>query len=62
MKGLISKEKLHLVQYSIQNRLLLFLIDLNECSPNPCQNGGICLDGNGDFTCECSAGWTGNKF
>ncbi|CAD7084628.1 unnamed protein product [Hermetia illucens] len=33
--------------------------NLNECSPNPCKNGGICLDGDGDFTCECTSGWTG---
>ncbi|EDW24017.1 GL23608 [Drosophila persimilis] len=32
--------------------------NLNECSPNPCRNGGICLDGDGDFTCECMSGWT----
>lgn len=39
----------------------VFLTDLNECSPNPCRNGGICLDGDGDFTCECPSGWTGKQ-
>lgn len=36
-----------------------FVIDLNECTPNPCQNGGICLDGIGDYSCECIIGWSG---
>ncbi|KAI9585064.1 hypothetical protein GQX74_006959 [Glossina fuscipes] len=35
--------------------------DLNECTPNPCRNGGICLDGDGDFTCECPSGWAGKR-
>lgn len=36
--------------------------DLNECTPNPCQNGGICIDGVGEFNCECTSGWSGNIF
>lgn len=35
--------------------------DLNECTPNPCRNGGICSDGVGEFSCECTSGWSGNK-
>lgn len=34
-------------------------LDLNECAPNPCKNGGICVDGDGSFTCKCPSGWSG---
>ena len=34
--------------------------DINECDPNPCQNGAICINLlHGEFQCLCSAGWTG---
>ncbi|KAF6722152.1 Cubilin [Oryzias melastigma] len=31
----------------------------NECSSNPCQNGGTCIDGINAFTCNCTSQWTG---
>lgn len=33
---------------------------MNDCLPNPCKNNGMCLDGDGTFTCKCAPGWTGN--
>ena len=30
--------------------------NIDECSPNPCLNGGTCTDGINDYTCECVAG------
>uniref|UniRef100_A0A671XF34 Cubilin n=1 Tax=Sparus aurata TaxID=8175 RepID=A0A671XF34_SPAAU len=33
--------------------------NINECSSNPCQNGGTCTDGINGFTCVCTAQWTG---
>lgn len=33
--------------------------DLNDCLPNPCKNNGMCLDGDGKFTCKCAPGWSG---
>ena len=33
--------------------------DINECSPNPCENGGRCSDGVDTFTCACAPGYTG---
>ncbi|XP_018518176.1 cubilin-like, partial [Lates calcarifer] len=33
--------------------------NINECSSNPCQNGGTCTDGINGFTCTCTAEWTG---
>ncbi|XP_047455679.1 cubilin [Mugil cephalus] len=34
--------------------------NINECSSNPCQNGGTCTDNVNGFTCTCTAQWTGN--
>ncbi|XP_025835498.1 protein crumbs isoform X2 [Agrilus planipennis] len=28
--------------------------NINDCSPNPCQNNGKCVDGKNNFTCDCS--------
>ncbi|XP_030844550.1 uncharacterized protein LOC579853 isoform X8 [Strongylocentrotus purpuratus] len=35
------------------------VIDINDCSPDPCENGGICNDGVNTFTCVCDPGYTG---
>lgn len=32
----------------------------DPCSPNPCQNGGICNANSGDFTCSCASGYVGD--
>jgi hypothetical protein len=32
---------------------------IDECAPNPCQNGGTCSDGVADFTCACPSGFAG---
>jgi LCCL domain/EGF-like domain len=34
-------------------------IDVDHCAGAPCQNGGACIDGDTDYTCECEGGWTG---
>lgn len=30
-------------------------IDINECAQRPCLNGGRCIDGVNNFTCDCSS-------
>ncbi|XP_030844921.1 fibropellin-1-like [Strongylocentrotus purpuratus] len=35
-------------------------ININDCSPNPCTNGGSCTDGVDSFICACVAGFTGD--
>jgi hypothetical protein len=35
--------------------------NINECSPNPCQNGGSCTDGVNSYTCNCVGGYTGTN-
>ena len=36
-----------------------FLLDINECSSEPCQNYGTCLDSVNDYKCFCAPGYTG---
>ena len=36
-------------------------ININECDPDPCQNGASCTDGIGEYTCECTTGYTGTN-
>jgi len=33
--------------------------NIDDCSPNPCKNGGVCTDGIDDFSCKCSSDFTG---
>uniref|UniRef100_A0A8C7SY85 Sushi, von Willebrand factor type A, EGF and pentraxin domain-containing protein 1 n=1 Tax=Oncorhynchus mykiss TaxID=8022 RepID=A0A8C7SY85_ONCMY len=34
--------------------------DIDECDSAPCQNGGLCKDGMGDFLCQCRPGFVGS--
>ena len=33
--------------------------DIDDCSPDPCLNGGTCRDGVNSFTCTCALGYNG---
>ena len=35
--------------------------DINDCSPNPCQNGGTCSDGINTYTCMCAEDFEGEN-
>ncbi len=35
--------------------------DIDECDSIPCQNGGLCRDGMGDFQCQCQPGFVGKR-
>ena len=35
--------------------------DGTECSPNPCRNGGICIERIAAFTCRCPSGYVGER-
>ena len=34
---------------------------LDYCDPNPCQNGGTCLNTGSGFTCNCASNWSGTR-
>ncbi|MCP4652426.1 MAG: calcium-binding EGF-like domain-containing protein [Candidatus Omnitrophica bacterium] len=36
-----------------------FGIEVNECIPNPCHNGGTCEDLLNAFKCKCVCGYRG---
>ena len=33
--------------------------DIDDCDPNPCQNGGTCSDEVNAYNCICVEGYTG---
>ncbi len=33
----------------------------DDCAGDPCQHGGVCTDGDDDFTCDCPAGYDGKS-
>ena len=36
------------------------LTDIDDCHPNECLNGGVCVDGVNSFKCDCKHGFTGD--
>ena len=45
--------------HTMCNRRDFILPDIDECDPVPCQNGGTCVDGINEHTCDCIPGHTG---
>ena len=41
--------------------VILFRLDIDECSPNPCENGANCTDGINDYSCTCVPGYEGKN-
>ena len=37
----------------------IMFTDVDDCSGQPCQNGGTCIDGVNTYTCTCVTGYTG---
>jgi len=35
-------------------------VNIDDCSNNPCKNGGTCMDGVNNFTCRCPSGFKGD--
>lgn len=40
---------------------LCLVADIDDCKPDPCKNGGKCVDGVGKFTCECGSKFAGPR-
>jgi hypothetical protein len=41
--------------------IFLFRLDINECSSDPCKNGGTCKDLVNAYECTCAAGYDGDN-
>ena len=37
-----------------------FISDIDDCISVECENGGECIDGVNEYTCNCPAGYTGD--
>ena len=48
------------VEGKLFNDCFFLSLDIDNCSPNPCNNGGACTDGVDSYTCTCVAGFTGD--
>ena len=50
--------------FEVHENIFLFrgiFLDIDECLSSPCKNEGTCIDGDDMYTCECLAGYTGDK-
>ena len=47
-------------QWLENKHLLIFCLDVNDCMPNPCENGGNCTAGVA-YSCTCIPGYTGTN-
>ena len=43
------------------DKTTFFLLDINECSSDPCENGGTCTDDVCGYICDCEPGFTGTE-
>ena len=39
--------------------MLIKYIFLDKCTPNPCQNGGLCSKSGSSYICNCRHGYSG---
>ena len=39
----------------------LSFLDIDDCAPSPCQNGGTCIDEVNGYKCDCASGYEGDK-
>lgn len=39
----------------------LWIADIDDCNPDPCENEGVCKDGVFSHTCTCATGFTGDN-
>lgn len=49
-----------LSKYPVRVCVRVLPADIDECQENPCLNGARCMEGEGSFTCQCHAGYTGS--
>jgi len=50
----------NIAQRYIHSNSISSVFILDDCDPNPCSNGGKCVDGINVFQCICLPGFRGN--
>lgn len=40
----------------------LFILMIDPCMPNPCQNGAQCVPQGTTFMCQCGPGYSGQRY
>ena len=54
--------KVFKIKYCIVWPLYVYnVLEIDECSSDPCHNGGICKDKINAFECECKSGYSGDR-
>ena len=43
----------------IRSLYIIFVLDVDDCMSNPCENDGNCTDGVNEYLCACVPGYTG---
>lgn len=56
----VSKVFALLNYYPVSQLSYLFYSDINKCLSTPCLNGGVCEDLVKNYTCTCTANFTGS--
>ena len=49
------------VRFLMSSNVSDFILDINECVSNPCQNGGTCTDQVNQYACTCVPGYEGTN-
>ena len=50
----------HVLHYAVGTcTCIVCITDIDDCSPNPCENSGACTDLVNAFQCDCTPGYTG---
>lgn len=62
--ALLRKVHYNNMLYTVKyiNIHILFKKDENECLSSPCKNGGVCVDEQNGFRCQCTVGASGVYF
>jgi len=38
-----------------------YILDIDECAGDPCENEGTCVDGVNEYVCQCKLGYNGTN-
>ncbi len=56
-----DKDLIGLFSRDARLETVTLILDVNECEPNQCENGGTCYNGDNFFNCTCPEGFRGER-